>query len=117
MEHALVVSIDDMPKLAPFSIIPSGQATTHAISDMYWAGERIGPFRIKNAYSYKSLLDQNRMLPLGSDFPVEHIKPLSGFHLAVVRKDAKNSPGWGFQPKNKITRERVFKEGLTIWAA
>ncbi|MDO9551830.1 amidohydrolase [Rhodonellum sp.] len=115
IEHAQVVSIDDMPKFASFSIIPSVQPT-HATSDMYWAGQRLGPFRIKTAYAYKDLLDQNGMLALGSDFPVEHINPLNGFHSAVVRKDAKNWPDQGFQPENKITREHALK-GMTIWAA
>ncbi|EPA00546.1 putative metal-dependent amidohydrolase with the TIM-barrel fold protein [Indibacter alkaliphilus LW1] len=115
IEHAQIVSTDDMPKFASFSIIPSVQPT-HATSDMYWAEQRLGPFRIKTAYAYKDLLDQNGMLALGSDFPVEHINPLYGFHAAVVRKDAKNWPENGFQPENRITREHALK-GMTIWAA
>ncbi|MCH6201446.1 amidohydrolase [Aquiflexum sp. LQ15W] len=115
IEHAQVVSKEDMPKFAQYSVIPSVQPT-HATSDMYWAGQRLGPFRIKTAYAYKDLLDQNGMLALGSDFPVEHINPLYGFHSAVVRKDAKNWPDDGFQPENKITREHALK-GMTIWAA
>lgn len=115
IEHAQVVSKEDMPKFAEFSIIPSIQPT-HATSDMYWAGQRLGPFRIKTAYAYKDLLDQNGLIALGSDFPVEHINPLFGFHAAVVRKDAKYWPEDGFQPENKITREQALK-GMTIWAA
>jgi predicted amidohydrolase YtcJ len=115
IEHAQIVSTDDMPKFASYSIIPSVQPT-HATSDMYWAEQRLGPFRIKTAYAYKDLLDQNGMLALGSDFPVEHINPLYGFHAAVVRKDAKNWPENGFQPENRITREHALK-GMTIWAA
>jgi predicted amidohydrolase YtcJ len=115
IEHAQVVSIEDMPKFASYSIIPSVQPT-HATSDMYWAGQRLGPFRIKTTYAYKDLLDQNGMLALGSDFPVEHMNPLYGFHSAAVRKDAKNWPDDGFQPENRITRENALK-GMTIWAA
>lgn len=115
IEHAQVVSKEDMPKFAEYSIIPSIQPT-HATSDMYWAGQRLGPFRIKTAYAYKDLLEQNGLIALGSDFPVEHINPMYGFHAAVVRKDAKNLPESGFQPENKITREQALK-GMTIWAA
>jgi len=115
IEHAQVVSNEDMPKFAAYSIIPSVQPT-HATSDMNWAGQRLGPMRIKTAYAYKDLLDQNGMLALGSDFPVEHINPLYGFHAAVVRKDANNLPENGFQSENKITREQALK-GMTIWAA
>jgi predicted amidohydrolase YtcJ len=115
IEHAQVVSVEDMPKFAAYSVIPSVQPT-HATSDMYWAGQRLGPMRIKTAYAYKDLLNQNQMIALGSDFPVEHINPLYGFHSAVVRKDAKNWPDTGFQPENKISREEALK-GMTIWAA
>jgi predicted amidohydrolase YtcJ len=115
IEHAQVVSNEDMPKFASFSIIPSVQPT-HATSDMYWAGQRLGPFRIKTAYAYKDLLDQNGMIALGSDFPVEQINPMYGFHSAVVRKDAKNWPDDGFQIENRISREQALK-GMTIWAA
>lgn len=115
IEHAQVVSNEDMPKFASYSIIPSVQPT-HATSDMYWAGQRLGPFRIKTAYAYKDLLDQNGMLALGSDFPVEQINPMYGFHSAVVRKDAKNWPDDGFQIENRISREQALK-GMTIWAA
>ncbi|GAB2614582.1 amidohydrolase [Belliella aquatica] len=115
IEHAQVVSNEDMPKFALYSIIPSVQPT-HATSDMYWAGKRLGPFRIKTAYAYKDLLDQNGMIALGSDFPVEQINPMFGFHSAVVRKDAKNWPDDGFQIENRISREQALK-GMTIWAA
>lgn len=115
IEHAQVVSNEDMPKFASYSIIPSVQPT-HATSDMSWAGQRLGPFRIKNAYAYKDLLDQNGMIALGSDFPVEQINPMFGFHSAVVRKDAKNWPDDGFQIENRISREQALK-GMTIWAA
>lgn len=115
IEHAQIVSKEDMPKFAQYSIIPSVQPT-HATSDMYWAAQRLGPFRIKTAYAYKDLLDQNDMLALGSDFPVEHINPLYGFHSAVARKDANNWPENGFQPENRITRVEALK-GMTIWAA
>ncbi|MBW3466235.1 amidohydrolase [Arthrospiribacter ruber] len=115
IEHAQIVSKEDMPKFAQYSIIPSVQPT-HATSDMYWADQRLGPFRIKTAYAYKDLLDQNGMIALGSDFPVEHINPLYGFHSAVVRKDAENWPEGGFQTENRISRQQALK-GMTIWAA
>lgn len=115
IEHAQIVSSEDMPKFAAYSIIPSVQPT-HATSDMPWAGQRLGPFRIKTAYAYKELLDQNGMLALGSDFPVEHINPMYGFHAAVARKDANNQPDGGFQIENRIKREQALK-GMTIWAA
>ncbi len=115
IEHAQVVNPMDIQKFAEFNIIPSVQPT-HATSDMYWAEQRLGPDRIKHAYIFKELLDQNGMIALGSDFPVESINPLYTFHAAVARKDKNNWPDDGFQIENKLTREEALK-GMTIWAA
>src|SRR5690606_3856911 len=115
IEHAQVVNKEDIVKFKQNSIIPSVQAT-HATSDMYWAEERLGPKRLNDGYKYKELLDQNGYIALGSDFPVESINPLFGFHSAVARQDAQNWPEKGFQMENCLTREQALK-GMTIWAA
>ena len=83
---------------------------------MYWAEERLGPERIKGAYSYKTLLAQNGWLPNGSDFPVEHINPLYGFYAAAVRKDQTGYPEKGFIPDEGLSREEALR-AMTIWAA
>lgn len=113
IEHAQVVNSAD---LALFKeIIPSVQPT-HATSDMYWAGERLGPERVKGAYAYKDLLKAAGMVALGTDFPVEDISPLKTFYAAVFRKDAKGFPEGGYQVENALSREEAIK-GMTIWAA
>lgn len=115
IEHAQVVNEADFPLFGNTSVIPSVQPT-HATSDMYWAKERIGAERLKGAYAYKQLLEQNGWLPLGTDFPVEDISPVKTFYAAVFRKDAKGFPPGGFQMKNALTREQAIR-GMTIWAA
>jgi predicted amidohydrolase YtcJ len=115
IEHAQVVSAADVQKFGNFSVIPSVQPT-HATSDMYWADERLGDTRVKTAYAFNDLLKQNGVVALGSDFPVEAIQPLYGFHSAVARQDAKNFPEGGFQPENAMSREQALR-GMTIWAA
>lgn len=115
IEHAQVINENDFDLFGSASIIPSVQPT-HATSDMYWAGTRLGTARLKNAYAYKRLLQQNGWLPLGTDFPVEDISPFKTFFAAVIRKDAKGFPANGFQPENALTREQTLR-GMTIWAA
>ncbi|MEN9701114.1 MAG: hypothetical protein RIR55_429 [Bacteroidota bacterium] len=115
IEHAQIVHPDDFQYFGKYSIIPSVQPT-HGTSDMYWAGDRLGAERMKGAYAYKQLLDQNNWIPLGTDFPVEEINPFKTFLAAVVRKDAKGYPAEGFQMENALTREQTIK-GMTIWAA
>lgn len=115
IEHAQVVNANDFDFFGKYSIIPSVQPT-HATSDMYWAEDRLGAERVKGAYAYKQLLNQNGWLPLGTDFPVEDISPFKTFYAAVVRQDAKGFPANGFQTENALTREQTLK-GMTIWAA
>ena len=115
IEHAQVINGNDFKLFGEYNIIPSIQPT-HATSDMYWAEDRLGPERIKGAYAYKQLLDENGWIPLGTDFPVEDISPFKTFYAAVVRKDAKGWPPNGFQIENALTREETIR-GMTIWAA
>jgi predicted amidohydrolase YtcJ len=115
IEHAQVVNAKDFDLFGKASIIPSVQPT-HATSDMYWAGQRLGAERLKSAYAYKQLLKQNGWIPLGTDFPVENINPLLTFYAATVRADAKGFPKGGFRMENALTPEEALR-GMTIWAA
>ena len=115
IEHAQVINQHDFDMFGAYNIIPSVQPT-HATSDMYWAGDRLNKERVKGAYAYKQLMDQNSWLPLGTDFPVEDISPFKTFYAAVVRKDAKGWPAGGYQMENALSREAALR-GMTIWAA
>lgn len=115
IEHAQVLDPTDFAKFGAYSVVPSVQPT-HATSDMYWAGDRLGNTRIRGAYAYQDLLKQNGWLVLGTDFPVEDISPMRTFYAAVVRKDAKGWPAKGFQPENALSRADALR-GMTIWAA
>ncbi len=115
IEHAQVVNSNDFSLFKKYSIVPSVQPT-HATSDMYWAGERLGPGRVRTAYAFNDLLQQNGWIPLGTDFPVEDIDPLKTFIAAVFRKDMKGWPADGFQTENALSREAALR-GMTIWAA
>ncbi|MCK4361571.1 MAG: amidohydrolase family protein, partial [Bacteroidales bacterium] len=106
---------DDFKLFKKYSIIPSVQPT-HATSDMYWAEDRLGEKRIKGAYAFKELLQQNGWIISGTDFPVEDINPLYTFYAAVARKDLKAYPENGFQMENALSRKEALKS-MTIWAA
>ncbi|MBO7082882.1 MAG: amidohydrolase [Bacteroidales bacterium] len=107
IEHSQVVAEDDFQRYHDYSIIPSIQ-TTHCTSDMAWAGERLGPERIQNAYAYQRLLQQNGWVINGTDFPIEDISPIKTFNAAVDRK--------GFQMENALTPEQALRS-ITIWVA
>ncbi|HYO20800.1 MAG TPA: amidohydrolase [Flavisolibacter sp.] len=115
IEHAQVVNEADFAFFGKYSIIPSVQPT-HATSDMYWAGDRLGTQRVKGAYAFNDLKKQNGWIPLGTDFPVEDISPFKTFLAAVFRVDAQGYPKGGYQMENALSREDAIR-GMTIWAA
>ena len=114
IEHSQVVDEADFQRYGKFSVIPSIQ-TTHCTSDMDWADERLGE-RVKNAYAYQQLLQQNGWVVNGTDFPIEDISPIYTFYAAVARKHLDGTPAEGFQMENALTREQALRS-ITIWVA
>ena len=114
IEHSQVVDEADFQRYGELSVIPSIQ-TTHCTSDMDWADERLGE-RIKNAYAYQRLLQQNGWVVNGTDFPIEDISPIYTFYAAVARKHLDGKPAEGFQMGNALTREQALCS-ITIWVA
>jgi predicted amidohydrolase YtcJ len=115
VEHAQIVDPADFEFFDEENILPSVQPT-HATSDMYWAEDRVGEERIKGAYAYKKLLQQSKMLALGTDYPVEQVNPFLTFYAAVSRKDTSGYPDNGFLADQALSREEALR-GMTIWAA
>lgn len=115
IEHAQVVDTADLWYFKEYQIIPSVQPT-HAISDKNWATERLGQNRIHFAYAYQNLWQQNQMLALGTDFPVEDVSPLKTFYAAVFRTDYDNKDTSVFQKEQCLTRIQCLR-GMTIDAA
>jgi predicted amidohydrolase YtcJ len=115
VEHAQVVSLDDIPRFKQMGIIASMQPT-HATSDMPWAEDRVGKERIKGAYAWRRFLDQGTVLAFGSDFPVEEVNPLLGFYAAITRQDADGNPPVGWLPDQILTRAETLK-AFTLDAA
>ncbi|MCX6307030.1 MAG: amidohydrolase [Bacteroidetes bacterium] len=115
IEHAQVVDPADVHLFGDYSVIPSVQAT-HATSDMKWAQDRLGPVRIRGAYAYKSLMQQNGWIANGTDFPIENISPVFTFYAAVARRDMDGFPEGGYMMENALTREDALRS-ITIWAA
>ena len=115
IEHAQVLSPEDIPRFAALGVIPSMQAS-HQTSDMGWAATRLGPERVKGAYAWRSLLNTGVVIPNGSDFPVEYVNPLISFHSAVTRQSAANEPPGGWYPEQRMTRDEALRS-MTLWPA
>lgn len=115
VEHAQVVSLDDIPRFAPLGVIASMQPT-HATSDMGWAQQRVGAERVKGAYAWQRLLQSGARLALGSDFPVESVDPRLGLYAAVTRQDRDGQPPGGWQPEQRLSAAEALR-GFTADAA
>ena len=115
IEHAQILSLSDLPRLARLGVIASMQPV-HATSDMNMAEDRIGPLRIRGAYAWRTLLDLGTVLASGSDFPVELSNPFHGLHAAIARTDAAGQPPGGWYVNEAMTRPEALTS-FTLSAA
>lgn len=115
IEHAQILSYQDIPRFAELDVIPSMQGS-HQTSDMYWVPNRLGWARSMGTYVWRSLLNTGVIIPNGSDTPVESPNPLISFHAFVTRQDADNFPPGGWFPEQRTTREEALLS-MTLWPA
>ncbi|HET6201783.1 MAG TPA: amidohydrolase [Planctomycetota bacterium] len=113
IEHAQVVSLEDLPRFARLGVIPSMQPT-HATSDGPWAPARVGPERMKGAYAWRRFLDAGCRIAAGSDFPVESPDPRKGLFAAITREP--ESGGAPFDASQRMTPEEALRS-FTLDAA
>jgi predicted amidohydrolase YtcJ len=115
IEHAQIVSLEDIPRFKELNIIASMQPT-HATSDMNMAEDRVGPERIKGGYAWKSFVEQSTVVAFGSDFPVEDVNPFFGLYSAITRQDHQGNPEGGWYPEESLSRANALRS-FTIDAA
>jgi predicted amidohydrolase YtcJ len=115
VEHAQIVSLEDIPRFVPLRLIASMQPT-HATSDMNMAEDRIGHERIKGAYAWQRFLKQGTIVAGGSDFPVESPNPFYGLYSAITREDHAGQPPGGWYPDQDMTPAEALR-AFTLDAA
>ncbi|GAB5495810.1 MAG: amidohydrolase [Phycisphaerales bacterium] len=115
VEHAQLISPEDIGRFAALNVIPSMQPT-HCTSDMRWVEERVGSIRADGAYAWQSLLASGIPIAGGSDFPVESHNPFLGLYAAVTRQNLDEEPAGGWRPLERMTREQALRS-FTIDAA
>ncbi|KAG0146073.1 hypothetical protein CROQUDRAFT_657872 [Cronartium quercuum f. sp. fusiforme G11] len=114
IEHAQILKPSDIVRMGNLNVLASVQPT-HAIADMDYAEDRLGPERIRGAYAWKSLQRNNVTLVLGSDFPVSPVSPFLGIHAAFSRKKPiitnDSNPSW--YPNECISTIQEIINGFT----
>jgi predicted amidohydrolase YtcJ len=115
VEHAQIITLEDIPRFAELGVIASMQAT-HATSDMNMAEDRIGAKRLDGAYAWRKLLDSGAVIANGSDFPVELANPMHGLYASVARKSRGGLPEGGWRIEDGLSREETL-HSFTLGAA
>jgi predicted amidohydrolase YtcJ len=99
IEHSQVVEPQDISRYKSLGIVASMQPS-HLLTDMNWAGARLGPQRAHFAYAWKAFLDAGVPLAFGTDYPVEPITPFRGVYAGVTRSNEAGNKS--YFPKDKL---------------
>lgn len=115
IEHAQVISPEDLPRLSSMSLIASMEPP-HAVEDKTWAEQRVGKKRILGAYAWRSLRKQNTKLTFNSDLPGSDHSIFYGLHSAITRQDKHGLPANGWYPEQNMSIEEAVR-AYTHWSA
>ena len=115
IEHAQVISPEDIPRLGRLGIIASMEPP-HAMEDKAWAEKRLGPERIIGAYAWRSLRESGAPLTFNSDNPGSDHNIFYGLHSAITRQDKDGQPEGGWYPEQRVTIEEAVR-AYTTWSA
>lgn len=115
IEHAQVVHPDDFQRFAELDVIASMQPP-HAVEDMSWAEQRLGPRRLQGAYAWRTMRRHGVRLIFGSDLPGSDHDIFYGWHAAITRRNKALEPAGGWRPEETLTPEEAVR-AYTSWAA
>jgi predicted amidohydrolase YtcJ len=108
IEHAQIVTPEDIPRFKALKIIPSMQPV-HATSDMHMAEQRLSKKQLSGAYAWQTFLKQGSVVAAGSDYPVELANPFDGLYSAITRMDHKQLPENGWRASEVLSREDALR--------
>jgi predicted amidohydrolase YtcJ len=115
IEHAQVLSPEDIPRLGQLGVIASMEPP-HAMEDKAWAEQRLGPERILGAYAWRSLRETGARLTFNSDNPGSDHDIFYGLHSAITRQDKDQQPEGGWYPHQRVSVEEALR-AYTTWSA
>ena len=107
IEHTQILHPDDITRVAELGLIASMQPS-HAIGDLKFAPDRLGPNRLYGAYAWQSLRDTGAVVLGGSDAPVEIGTPQIEFYAAVARKDLEGFSNEDWYAEEALSREQAL---------
>lgn len=115
IEHAQVTASEDFARFAPLEAIASMQPQ-HAMDDMGWAEDRVGPERIVGAYAWRNMRRAGARLAFSSDLPGADWHLLPSLHAAVTRQNGAGQPEGGWYREQRLSPEEALR-AYTLWSA
>lgn len=115
IEHAQVISPEDIPRFGQLGIIASMEPP-HAMEDKTWAADRLGPERILGAYAWRSLRKSGARLTFNSDNPGSDHNIFYGLHSAITRQDKNHEPEGGWYAEQRVTADEAVR-AYSTWSA
>jgi len=105
IEHAQVTTPQQILRFKELKVIASMQPS-HLLTDMNWAGSRLGPKRAEHSYAWAEFLRRGVVLAFGTDYPVEPVTPFRGLYSALTRisEDGKKN----YYPAQKLNIEQAI---------
>ena len=107
IEHTQILHPDDIARVGELGLIAAMQPS-HAIGDLKFAPDRLGPNRLYGAYAWQSLLDTGAVVLGGSDAPVEIGTPQIEFYAAVARKDLEGFSNEDWYAEEALSRQQAL---------
>jgi predicted amidohydrolase YtcJ len=106
VEHAQLLSAQDIPRFGTLGIIASMQGI-HCTSDAPFVIARLGGQRAREgAYVWQKLIKSGATIANGTDAPVEDVDPIANFYASVSRRLADGSV---FFPDQRMTRIQALR--------
>ncbi|HSD69699.1 MAG TPA: amidohydrolase family protein [Woeseiaceae bacterium] len=115
IEHAQVMHPDDLTRLGKLGLIASMEPP-HAVEDMAWAEDRVGPERILGAYAWRTLRQNGAALTFNSDNPGSDHDIFYGMYASITRRDKNQQPEGGWHAEQALSAEETIR-AYTNWSA
>ncbi len=115
IEHAQIVNPDDQVRFGALGVIASMEPP-HAVEDMAWAEDRLGPERVRHGYAWRSLRRLGGRLAFNSDMSGSDPNLFYGLHAAMTRRNKARQPEDGWFPEEALTSEEALR-AYSLWNA
>jgi predicted amidohydrolase YtcJ len=109
IEHASIVTNDDLPRFVHMGVIASVQPVFVGEYSR-WAEDRVGPSRVHWALRTRDFLSAGVALAAGSDYPASDSgAPIATLHCLVTRESAAGKPEGGWYSNQRVDVDQALR--------